>query len=172
MKRVYPTGTSRSCPRCGSTSHTCKSPELYEEVWWGGHFRCDNSRCEFEGDRDYVGAVNVARVFFREPGKLDHGFTASYMETSEIVLARRSAGEQSCALRSSSDSRSDAGTRFTFGRGVVVYIPGLARVTVSGGSAHVAPPVILPESNAAGSNGRGPTVHQCTQFQQVTAESY
>jgi putative transposase len=155
VEEVYPTGTSRSCPRCGSTGHTCKSPEHHEEVWWGGHFRCDNGRCDFEGDRDYVGAVNVARVFFSETAKLDHGFTVSYMGTAETVLARRSAG-----------------TRLTFGHGVVVYTPGQARVTVGGGSAHVAPAVTLPESNADGSDGRGPTVHQCTQFQRVVAESY
>lgn len=172
VEPVYPTGTSRSCPRCGATGYTCTSPEHHEEVWWGGHFRCDNSRCGFEGDRDYVGAVNVARVFFSETGKLNHGFTVSYMGTSETVLAGRSAGEQSCALRSSSDSGSDAGTRLTFGHGVVVYTPGQARVTVGGGSAHVAPAVTLPESNADGSDGRGPTVHQCTHFQRVATESY
>lgn len=57
VERVYPVGTSRSCPRCGSSGHTCKSPDHTGEVWWGGHFRCDNARCAFEGDRDYVAAV-------------------------------------------------------------------------------------------------------------------
>jgi transposase, IS605 OrfB family, central region len=41
VDRVYPKGTSRSCPRCGSTGHTCKSPDHHHEQWWGGHFRCD-----------------------------------------------------------------------------------------------------------------------------------
>ncbi len=27
VERVYPEGTSRSCPRCGSAGHTCKSPD-------------------------------------------------------------------------------------------------------------------------------------------------
>lgn len=27
VERVYPQGTSRSCPRCGSPGHTCKSPD-------------------------------------------------------------------------------------------------------------------------------------------------
>lgn len=35
VERVYPQGTSRSCPRCGATGHTCKSPDHHEEVWWG-----------------------------------------------------------------------------------------------------------------------------------------
>jgi putative transposase len=155
VEQVHPTGTSRSCPRCGATGHTCKSPDHHEEVWWGGHFRCDNSRCDFEGDRDYVGAVNVARVFFNDGPKLDHSFTVSYTGTSETVLARRSAG-----------------TRLTFGHGIVVYTPEQPRVTVGGGSAVIAPAVTLPESNAAGSDGRGPTVHQCHRFQRVTTESY
>ena len=60
VERVFPQGTSRSCPRCGSTGHTCKSPDHHHEHWWGGHFRCDNARCGFEGDRDYIGALNVA----------------------------------------------------------------------------------------------------------------
>lgn len=172
VEEVYPPGTSRSCPRCGATGHTCKSPEHHEEVWWGGHFPCDNGRCDFEGDRDYVGAVNVARVFFSDGAKLDHGFTVSYTGTSETVLARRSAVERSCASRCTSECGSDAGTRLTFGHGVVVYTPGQAGVTVGGGSAHVAPAVTLPESNAAGSDGCGPTVCQCAQFQRVAAENY
>lgn len=153
--RVYPARTSRSCPRCGSAGHTCKSPDHHREVWWGGHFRCDNARCDFEGDRDYVGALNVACVFFGDGAGLSHGFTASYIGAAEIVLAGRSAG-----------------TRLTFGHGVVAYTPGQARATVGGGSARVAPAVALAESNVDDSDGRGPTVHQCTQFHRCTTESY
>jgi putative transposase len=155
VERVYPQGTSRSCPRCGSTGHTCKSPDHNEELWWGGHFRCDNARCGFEGDRDYIGALNVARVFFSETDELNHGFTSSYTGDSEIVLAGRSAG-----------------TRLTFGTGVVAYEPEQARATVGGGSAVIAPAVALPESNADSSDGRGPTVQQCTRFLRCTTESY
>jgi len=155
VERVYPEGTSRSCPRCGSTGHTCKSPDHHGELWWGGHFRCDNTRCDFEGDRDYIGALNVARVFFSETDELDHGFTPSYMGDSEIVLARRSAG-----------------TRLTFGSGIVAYKPEQAAATAGGGSAVIAPAVALPESNADGSNGRGPVVQQCTRFLRCTTESY
>jgi putative transposase len=154
VERVYPQGTSRVCPRCGSTGHTCKSPAHDEEVWWGGHFRCDNARCEFEGDRDYIAAVNVARVFFSETDGLDHGFTSSYTGDSETVPARRSVG-----------------TRLTFGTGVVAYEPGQAEVTAGGGSARVAPAVALPESNADGGDECGPATRQYTQFQRVTAEN-
>jgi IS605 OrfB family transposase len=155
VERVYPEGTSRSCPRCGSTGHTCKSPDHDEALWWGGHFRCDNARCGFEGDRDYIGALNVARVFFSETDELDHDFTSSYNGDSEIVLAGRSAG-----------------TRLTFGSGIVAYKPEQAAATAGGGSAVIAPAVALPESNADGSDGRGPAVQQCTRFLRCTTESY
>ncbi len=172
VERVYPAGTSRSCPRCGSTGHSCKSPDHQQEHWWGGHFRCDNARCGFEGDRDYIGALNVARVFFSETDKLDHGFTSSYTGDSEIVLAGRSAGERSSALRSTSDAASDAGTRLTFGSGIVTYEPEQATAITGGGSAVIAPAVAVPESNADSSDGRGPVVQQCTRFLRRTTESY
>lgn len=155
VEKVFPQGTSRSCPRCGATGHTCKSPDHHEELWWGGHFRCDNARCGFEGDRDYIGALNVARVFFSDGNELDHGFTSSYSGDSEIVLAGRSAG-----------------TRLTFGTGVVAYEPGQGEATAGGGSAVIAPAVALPESNAASSDGRGPADQQCSQFLRCTTESY
>jgi putative transposase len=98
VERVYPKGTSRSCPRCGSPGHTCKSPDHHAELWWSGHFRCDNARCNFEGDRDYIGALNVARVFFSETDELDHGFRSSYTGDCEIVLAGRSAGGGSAVI--------------------------------------------------------------------------
>jgi len=171
VERVYPQETSRSCPRCGSTGHTCKSPDHQQEHWWGGHFRCDNARCGFEGDRDYIGALNVARVFFSETDERDHGFTFSYTGDSETVLAGRSTGEQSDGLRSSSELASDDGTRLTFETGIVAYEPEQARATAGGGSAVIAPAVALPESNADGSNGRGPAVQQCTRFLRCTTES-
>ena len=172
VERVFPQGTSRSCPGCGSTGHTCKSPDHHHPQWWGGHFRCDNSRCGFEGDRDYIGAVNVARVFFSESDELDHGFRSSYTGDSEIVLAGRSAGERSSASRSSSEIASDAGTRLTFGSGIVTYEPEQAAATAGGGSAVIAPAVAVPESNADSSDGRGPVVQQCTRFLRCTTESY
>ena len=91
VKRVRPRNTSRECPRCGATGHTTKSPDHHHEVWHGGHFRCDNTRCGFEADRDYVGAVNVARVFFSETATVDHDFTSSYTGAFKSVPASRSA---------------------------------------------------------------------------------
>ena len=140
---MYLQGTSRSCLRCGSTGHTCKSPDHPEEVWWGGHFRCDNVRCKFEGDRDYIGVLNVARVFFSDGDELDHGFTSSSTGDCETVLADRSAS-----------------TRLTFGTGVVASEPGQARATAGGGSAVIAPTVALLESKNTGRDGHGSAVQQ------------
>jgi IS605 OrfB family transposase len=92
VKRVRPGNTSRSGPRCGASGHTTKSPDHFHEMWWGGHFRCDNGRCGYQADRDHVGAVNVARVFFSDSASLEHDFTSSYTGNSKIVPASRSAG--------------------------------------------------------------------------------
>ncbi len=155
VERVYPKGTSRSCPRCRSTGHTCKSPDDRGELWWGSHFRCDNAQCDFEGDRDYIGALNVARVLFSDGDTLDHGFTSSYTRDSEIVLAGCSAG-----------------TRLMFRLAIVAYEPEQATATAGSGSAVIAPAVALSESNADGRDGRGPAIQQCTRFLRCTTESY
>ena len=107
----------------------------------GGKFRCDNG---VEGDRDYIGALNVARVFFSETDELGHSFRPSYTGGSEIVLAGRSAG-----------------TRFTFGTGIVAYEPEQAAATTGGGSAVIATAVVVPESKTDGSSRCGPVVQQC-----------
>jgi putative transposase len=152
--RVRPGNTSRSCPRCGSTGHTTKSPDHFHEVWWGGHFRCDNARCSFQADRDYVGAVNVARVFFSTTETLDHDFTSSYMGDSEIVLASRSAGP-----------------RLTFGEAPLVFTGQSNEVTVGGGSCFIAPAVTPTETENDSSNNSvsSPATHGTAQFVKRTA---
>ncbi|WP_240756899.1 transposase [Natronorubrum bangense] len=148
VERVYAGNTSRSCPRCGSTGHTTKSPDHYYEVWHGGHFRCDNTRCGFQADRDYVGAVNVARVFFAESDSLDSDFTSSYTGDFEIELAGRSAG--SCPM---------------FGDSLIAYT-GQLRVTAGGGSAFIAPAVTPNGTKNTGSNYSvsSPATHRYSLF--------
>lgn len=148
VERVYAGNTSRSCPRCGSTGHTTKSPDHLHEVWHGGHFRCDNSRCGFQADRDYVGAVNVARVFFSDSATLDSGFTSSYNVDCEIELAGRSVG-----------------SRPTFGSALVAYT-GQPRVTAGGGSAFIAPAVTPMGTKNDGSKTSvsSPATHSVTRF--------
>ncbi|WP_229124659.1 transposase [Halapricum desulfuricans] len=153
VERVSAGNTSRSCPRCGSTGHTTKSPDHDYEVWHGGHFRCDNSRCGFQADRDYVGAVNVARVFYAESDSLDSNFTSSYTGDSEIELAGRSAG-----------------SRPTFGNAPVAYT-GQSRVTAGGGSAFIAPAVtpIGTKNNGSKSSVSSPATHSYSRFVRDTA---
>ena len=154
VERVYAGNTSRSCPRCGSTGHTTKSPDHYREVWHGGHFRCDNSRCGFQGDRDYIGAVNVARVFYAESDSLDSDFTSSYNGDCEIELASRSAG-----------------SRPVFGTSLMAYT-GQSRVTAGGGSAFI-PPAVTPigtkNSGSSKSSVSSPAAHGYSRFVRDTA---
>ncbi|WP_244629411.1 transposase [Halorubrum sp. PV6] len=156
VEKVHPGNTSRSCPRCGSTGHTTKSPDHAFEVWWGGHFRCDNTRCGFQADRDYVGAVNVARVFFSSSASLDHGFTSSYTGDSEIVPASRSAGP-----------------RLVFGDAPVAYLgqSNEKRVTAGGGSCFIAPAVTTTETknNSSKDSVSSPATHSTSQFTRATA---
>jgi putative transposase len=61
---VNPWGTSRHCPRCGERGETVNAPTDHTTCRHGGHFHCP--ACEFEADRDYVGAVNVGRKYLDE----------------------------------------------------------------------------------------------------------
>ena len=94
-------------------------------------------------------------MFFSEADELDHGVTSSYAGDSEIVLAGRSAG-----------------TRLTFGTGIIAYEPEQAAAITGGGSAVTAPAVAVPESNTAGSTGHGPVVQQCPRLLGCATESY
>ncbi|WP_197528281.1 hypothetical protein [Haloquadratum walsbyi] len=57
-----------------------------------------------------------------------------------------------------------AGTRLTFGTGIVAYEPEQAAATTGGGSAVIAPAVAVPESKTDGSSGCRPVVQQCPRF--------
>jgi len=176
VERVYAGNTSRSCPRCGSTGHTIKSPGHFHEVWWGGHFRCDNARCGYQADRDYVGAVNVARVFFSETVTLEHDFTSSYTGDSEIVPASRSAGESFSERRSSSELASDGGPRLVFGEAPLAFTEQSEQdVTAGGGSCLIAPAVTPTETKNHSSNpnsASSPAMLGVTRFTRVTPNCY
>jgi putative transposase len=174
IENMFPQSTSRSCPRCGSTGHTTTSPDHDNEVWWGGHFKCDNARCSYQADRDYVGAVNVARVFFSDTDSLDHGFTSSYIGDSEIVLARRSAGERISDSQSSSRQCRDSGTRLVFGSAPVAYEPEQSRVTAGGGSAVIAPAVTSTETinDNSTNSASSPATFGVTRFTRITSNCY
>ncbi|MCL9818520.1 transposase [Natronocalculus amylovorans] len=155
VERVHPGNTSRSCPRCGATGHTTKSPDHSFEVWWGSHFRCDNARCGYQADRDYVGAVNVARVFFSETATLERDFTSSYTGDVEIVPASRSAGP-----------------RLTFGEAPIVFTEQSSEVAAGGGSCLIAPAVTPTETKNDSSKPvsvSSPATHGTSRFVKQTA---
>jgi IS605 OrfB family transposase len=157
VEKVHPGNTSRSCPRCGATGHTTKSPDHTFELWHGGHFRCDNARCGFQADRDYVGAVNVARVFFSDSASLDHDFTSSYIGDCEIVPASRSAGP-----------------RLVFGEAPLAFTGQSKAVTAGGGSAYIAPAVTPTETKNHSSkpSSSSPAMLGVTRFARVTTNCY
>ncbi len=56
-----PRGTSHTCPRCGQSAKTYRSPsDRKEAVKWGRWLFCD--ACHYNGDRDYCASVNIARL--------------------------------------------------------------------------------------------------------------
>ena len=109
---VNPWRTSRYCPRCGKYGKTLVAPNLREECRHGGHFYCPH--CGHECDRDIVGSLNVARVYF-EGGRLEEANPVTYTEAGnhasfpslvpEVSTSARSIGVQSAAQTGSARSR-------------------------------------------------------------------
>ena len=61
VKLVNPRGTSSYCPRCGKKGTKVVDSESKEPSPFGRYFYCQH--CLFTGDRDYVGALNVYRLY-------------------------------------------------------------------------------------------------------------
>ena len=61
VKAVPPYGTSSYCPRCGAKGIKVASPSSTLEESSGRYFYCP--ACVFRADRDYVGALNIYRVY-------------------------------------------------------------------------------------------------------------
>lgn len=56
-----PRGTSHTCPHCGRSTPTYRSPsDRQPAVKWGRWMWC--SACSYNGDRDYCASVNIARL--------------------------------------------------------------------------------------------------------------
>lgn len=58
-----PRQTSHTCPRCGESAQTYRSPRLEhrsDPVKWGRWLVC--SHCGYSADRDYAASVNIARL--------------------------------------------------------------------------------------------------------------
>ncbi len=59
--QVNPWGTSSYCPRCGLRGLKVRAPNDFTVSKSGRFFHCPS--CGFTADRDYVGALNIYRVF-------------------------------------------------------------------------------------------------------------
>ena len=101
VKTVNPWGTSRYCPRCGERGRTVVAPDDHTEQRHGGHFHC--SECEYECDRDVVGALNVGRKHLAGT-KMEVATPVAYTEAGNHASfppcsseRARSAGVQSAA---------------------------------------------------------------------------
>ncbi|ESS12212.1 MAG: transposase, IS605 OrfB family, central region [uncultured archaeon A07HR60] len=97
---VNPWGTSRHCPRCGDRGKTVKAPDDHTKCRHGGHFYCPN--CEYECDRDVVGAVTVGRKHLSQ-STMEEAAPVAYTETGTHAsfpssgIDARSTGVQSTA---------------------------------------------------------------------------
>jgi len=58
---VAPRDTSHTCPRCGHSAQTYRTPDQRDEADpWGRWLYCAN--CGYSADRDYAASVNIARL--------------------------------------------------------------------------------------------------------------
>ena len=83
VKLVNPHGTSSYCPRCGKKGTKVVDGESKKSSPFGRYFYCQH--CLFTGDRDYVGALNVYRLY-------DSYSHKKYSITSSRTLLYRSIG--------------------------------------------------------------------------------
>ena len=61
VHRVNPHGTSSYCPRCGCKGLKVRSSTSLLQDNYGRQFYCPH--CHYRADRDYVGALNIYRMF-------------------------------------------------------------------------------------------------------------
>ena len=82
IKRVAACWTSSYCPRCGDKGHKVSDPLRRVNSRTGRFFWC--STCTYAADRDYIGAVNIYRMFqqfTRKRYSLRFARPVSYMGT-------------------------------------------------------------------------------------------
>lgn len=82
IKLTNPYNTSRTCPRCGKKGTTIKAPDNKKTTKTGGHFYCP--KCNYQADRDYIGALNIARSFLNN-GSLKKAKPTAYMEVDNTL---------------------------------------------------------------------------------------
>jgi putative transposase len=127
-----PEGTSHTCPRCGASVDTCRSPQDAQQgreaVDWGRWLWC--ASCQYNGDRDYAAAVNIARLgvamlLYRHHTGMGRAFVLTdpevkptpYTDVGSALLLPPT------GLRPARAASPQAGT----GRGTICYLPGWYR---------------------------------------------
>jgi IS605 OrfB family transposase len=115
VETINPWGTSRYCPRCSEKGETVVAPDNHEPKRSGGHFYCPH--CEYECDRDVVGALNVARKYF-DQCKMEEANPVAYMEMGNHAsfpshvgrqYSARSTGVQSATSHESGEQEQASG---------------------------------------------------------------
>jgi len=64
-RQVEPGGTTHTCPHCGKSAKTYRSPSKEDRkkaVKWGAWLCCNNPACLWNGARDYAASLNIARL--------------------------------------------------------------------------------------------------------------
>lgn len=82
VHRVNPRGTSSYCPRCGGKGLKVRSSKSVVQNNYGRQFYCPH--CHYRADRDYIGALNIYRMFACLPAKkyhIVHAKSVLYMST-------------------------------------------------------------------------------------------
>jgi transposase, IS605 OrfB family, central region len=104
-------GTSRYCPRCGERGETVNAPDDHRECRHGGHFHCPE--CDYECDRDVVGALNVGRKHL-SGSQMEEAKPVAYTETgNHASFPSPAEGARSTGVQSTADSQDEASGRQT-----------------------------------------------------------
>jgi putative transposase len=107
---VNPWGTSRYCPRCGERGRTVNAPTDHTECRHGGHFHCPD--CDYECDRDVVGAVNVGRKHL-SGSKMEEAKPTEYISVGDYASFPSPSGARSAGVQSATDEQDAASGRQT-----------------------------------------------------------
>ena len=110
VETVNPWGTSRYCPRCGERGWTVNAPDDHTECRHGGHFYCPE--CEYECDRDTVGALNVGRKHLAST-KMEAANPVAYTEAGNHASFPLPLGARSAGVQSATDQQDVASGRQT-----------------------------------------------------------
>jgi putative transposase len=94
----------------GLEVETVNPPDDHTEQRHGGQFHCP--ACDYECDRDVVGAVNVGRTYL-DGGKMEEANPAAYTEAGNHASFPSPSGARSAGVQSATDQQEMASGRQT-----------------------------------------------------------